>query len=471
MFMKSGHDVLGHEHLRQPLINDALLMFENDEANLSVLQSIDNFRASPDQVKRWFFSLDPLDERIALSLLDHASTGNSASLKDTLYLKFFEVCCAEKGGSIVAASVGLEDMPDPITPQWYEAAHNSFSEFYSQRGLKIHPTSTVSPQEIAIFSVDKLEDKKLTDGQLGDLLISAEMFMRASASSFLRNSFCVMNSTTGMEMLPPAKIGQDILITDLLLDTILNKVAEKSDPSPWERITALKASALQTTLRLTIKDKDQNDLHDKDTTLLNYVDSLRSAFTGPNSLRSELSKSDLKGLMHELDWLLDIQMVKSAEGHQFNIYPSLSSQDQPIINNPALNRAFDFIIVNEEQGLAVQLKSNKPRFPKKYHPGILVLEEENFLDFNERRFMAKLNAYTNLIKSGFNEAVWADAKSYVLPTALMGLKKFNGLSKDKSIFRLSTPQETAKLYGIDLAPKLNRAQRRQMQRKKSTRKA
>ena len=56
--------VLTEQLLDQRMANDALLMINNDERNLSLLHRIDAFMASTDEVKQWFFALDPLDERL-----------------------------------------------------------------------------------------------------------------------------------------------------------------------------------------------------------------------------------------------------------------------------------------------------------------------------------------------------------------------------------------------------------------------
>jgi hypothetical protein len=196
---------------------------------------------------------------------------------------------------------------------------------------------------------------------------------------------------------------------------------------------------------------------------LEYIDLLQAEFTGPNKLQDQLGKASSKGLVHELVWLLDVQMIKRMSKARFNVTPSLAFHDRPIINKPALKRAFDFKLVESDNNIAIQLKSAKNgRNTNSYHPKIVLLAEDNFQDNNERRLTAKLNTYRRLIESGDSPDERANAEKYILPTAKEAVRLFKEscLPKNRNEY-LST---IATRYGLTVTRPMNREERRKAQK-------
>lgn len=118
-------------------------------------------------------------------------------------------------------------------------------------------------------------------------------------------------------------------------------------------------------------------------------------------------KKEVKGLLHELMWLLDAGMLLLSRPDELQtvyISPSAMRFDRPIIGRPKLLRGVDYglmSIADDAEAQLINLKSGHGD-TRSYHPRVKTVKEENFLDINRGRLTNKIAAYRAIIDGKFN---------------------------------------------------------------------
>ncbi len=174
------------------------------------------------------------------------------------------------------------------------------------------------------------------------------------------------------------------------------------------------------------------------------VETLQTVFLDQQVLESpRFAKSDVKGLLHELIWMLDsyMEILCRQDTGELGVLPARSGKDRPLINRPRFNRGYDYrvmkipadtptseLIVSDVASRYVQLKSGtavgNPDENYGYHPDINVLFEGNFLDMHPRRLAVKLEKYRAIIDGGFSaEASKEILDKYVLKSVRLALSE------------------------------------------------
>lgn len=136
------------------------------------------------------------------------------------------------------------------------------------------------------------------------------------------------------------------------------------------------------------------------------------------SLQIEFIESDLldvrkypkhliKGLLHELIWLIDAQMVMIANPNDYktiHVGPTSARLDRPVTGRTEYLRGVDYGIIDaDDDGGKIHLINLKSgnHDNKKYHPRIRVVKERNFQDMQSGRLRNKLRFYREVVESGF----------------------------------------------------------------------
>lgn len=150
--------------------------------------------------------------------------------------------------------------------------------------------------------------------------------------------------------------------------------------------------------------------------LQHMVDTLRFIFLDGKALEA-MSVGEAKGLLHELLWMVDANMLAlSNPGYSdISVHPSRLYSDHPMINNPDLYHGIDYVVSRgvDKRMLdmtghicahSYQLKSGS-QDGKTYHPSITLAIDEDFRgDLDKRRLITRLNMYSKLITSGFQDS-------------------------------------------------------------------
>jgi len=195
-------------------------------------------------------------------------------------------------------------------------------------------------------------------------------------------------------------------------------------PTDMDRILGLKALWLSAS---EVGQQSWQNREGKIKMLRHMVDGLETTFLGEQGLLSNptISRQFKKGLLFELAWVLDAQILSDIKyNSDVQISPSSSFDDMPIVGRPKLRRGIDAKIafISKDISFPIQLKSGTNQKDKKYHPLIKVVNEQNFQDINPGRLHKKLEAYRRLLDSNYAEGEIPKAMEYILPSvkAILG---------------------------------------------------
>lgn len=139
----------------------------------------------------------------------------------------------------------------------------------------------------------------------------------------------------------------------------------------------------------------------------------------------DLENRGENGPLHEAMWMLDVSFLFATCSGTLNdacVSPSLQRMDSPLIGKPKINRGIDMTISlpgPEPNGMRdhhyVQLKSRGSKLGK-YHPSIVLLGEEKF-DDTVSNLNNKIELYKKWIESGYDATLAEEIRDNLLESA------------------------------------------------------
>jgi|GEM_PF-6439129 len=145
-----------------------------------------------------------------------------------------------------------------------------------------------------------------------------------------------------------------------------------------------------------------------------------------------VSKAELKGMVHEVVWYLDMRILAHLNAEEgLGIKVASAREDFPTLGSGLSHRrSFDISIFAQDTcPVYVQLKSGsgKRKWEKQYHPAITVVEEQNFMLVEKRALAAHLKTIELYMQAGApREGELADKmREKILPSVKETLELFN----------------------------------------------
>ena len=142
-------------------------------------------------------------------------------------------------------------------------------------------------------------------------------------------------------------------------------------------------------------------------TLTAMVESLSDTFIKRDMLNTkQYPKNVIKGMLHELLWMLDAFMIMLARPEEYpttHLSPSGARLDRPVIGRPTAIRGIDFAMADtddREKYQLINLKSGNGN-TRDYHPRIKIVNEGNFQGWQKGRLINKLAHYSKILESNF----------------------------------------------------------------------
>lgn len=360
----------------------------NSDENITTNNRILEGSASPMEIKQWSLRQDPLDQTFFQELMRAMGPfGVSKIFKKRLD----EVWIKEKASTILLNSAGIDTSGE--------------SELEARQR--------------------RVSDGSLSKDDIDSLIISEELLhqsldhLRTIISLPQVTSLIIDPDPRYKNLEERIRIDESkiIRIDHYLLDRLL-------DPNiSDERLQILGLEKLFQMAGTISYDYDSPTLStERKERLLTMVNELERVFL-QNKVLSEpsLPKSDIKGLLHELIWVLDARLFLLMSGDdKTTVLPTMTFQDMPKIGKPQEKRGADILIENPSNltQFYVQLKSSPNQNHKPYHPFIYRAEEQNFQDTNPGRLAKKIKLYRDYIKSGFDSNKTAEVMRYILPSVI-----------------------------------------------------
>ncbi len=413
-------------------------------------ENIIRFQASPTEVMDWYTGHDPLDERDGLIILNIGDLPRNREIAALLltgpmiarYRKDIEIL--DHGAAILVAHAYI---PEAFRGDSANGMKNA--EAVLNRHLSVDQVpAPVTPQNIIYSCLQRYPNHPFSLEQLRYLFCAGEIIEQSLKYRFIfyqgdkktdisENHYL---SKQLFQLVSSKALGgnQDIDTRTLGLDALWinsgNNLFEQLGNSPDKKAQ-------------------------RETQLLAMINALEDVFIKKDKILHSGGQNQVRGQLHELVWYLDaLMLLESRNNTSTKVFPSNTYQDRPIINHPDLNRAFDFRVSYPNGSALVQLKSRpQPRSNKPYHPLVVPVHEQNFLDINPSRLHNKLQKYREIVANHFENSS-ADLKKYVLPSV------YNVL--DNPAYRKDTLEVVKSLYegGNKPVPRLlNRHDRRIIQ--------
>lgn len=392
---------------RKDLAGDYTRVSGTEMARQPVEDNIQFYAATAQEIVNWYFAKDPLSEFEILQFIKYKNGDLKARDDHAFWDEYRNVAYEKAGAALVAQTIFPEFYTDGLD-KGYDRLEEAFFQEIPKEEI-VDPDAVLSPDDIMGLAFRKIDNMGLSNEQLKNLFLAAEMFSFASTLGEARKTHLDLSSHTVdwyMSMRLFELISDRALKSADLNTRILGVKAEWQKISPSIAVSKTKVEHLKPKI---YKDAEQQ-------LYLEMISALETAFLADSGVN--LNAGDIRGQLHELIWFLDFNILLRHEdaGNNFMILPARSFQDAPRIGYPQNNRGFDYH-VNDVWGktnLLIQLKSKEQPYKKKtYHPLITVIGEKNFSDTDQRRLSYKLNAYRSFIETG-SEQSWQNAKRYIL---------------------------------------------------------
>lgn len=463
--MKSG--VRGANYF-DVIRSDVALVAANATTNFASERQILGLSADTAEICDWFYRQDPVGEYEKLAEY-HDATGNDASgyKKAAAEREWRRLMTLETGAAILIARTCLPDMPQ--SGDDFGRAFRDLSDREEGRPTDAKQAH-VPVYRLIDYALGQLKSEVLSSEPAETLLVAAEMLLAASSTrirSDLQNALDRGAFDDQPDSLREA-ITHGATHNRLAAYVILGMIALKGDEpmaSTDARVRSLEAKVLSTAAFMCdvdhwLKPEEANEA--REDIISGYIDKLEQEFTGTNRLQLHLSKQRVQGMLHEKMWLLDALIAKRVISSKFNVFPSLSNADRPIINKPKLNRGYDFYLSYGRHGQLIQLKSSK-RKTKEYHPEILV-KKDDLSDFSTTDLEEKLTLYRELIQKNYPKALRERALTAMLPSVKEAVTEFVAMTSTDP--RRQLVSNVAQNYGAPKPSALNRQQRRDLRFKR-----
>jgi len=453
--------------LRQRYLLDDMSLVE-DQKIFDKLRTthVNMMDARPEEIIDWYHRQDPLAEAGMMSYLKYQQARNVGDVIDAAIDNHLRISAFEIGASKLVANVLLADeMKRRSAPDLRTLLEDLYATDLAEQ-VK-NPEAMFSTDDIISASLQIGAGKNCNLEEAKQLFVASEMLFAASTESS-----SVVEQLQGPEAEKLRK-ALDRLMMRQVMKLAIDKVEPLAQTDPEARLHFLQATNQY--IAIVMADEyyrfGENGFKPvRDEILSFFIESVRKQFLSEHGASSTgLPKGELKGTLHETLWLLDMMMLREIDQLDYYVFPSLTQQDRPLIGRPKLNRGFDFMLIEPNDGteLAFQLKSSAKRRHGHYHPMISVLVEENFVDIDPRRLNRKLLNYSKAIKAGFTGDEALTARQYLLPTAIQASEIYKneyGQSVEMRANKISS------IYGIGLGVTMNRQMRRQMAKAARTKK-
>ncbi len=351
-----------------------------------------------DDAITWSKGMDPLRQGSDALAKMHAAGEVSDETFESYRLN--SAFAYQNSAEALIASVAFPDIfADPKNTHW-------LPEVTQRAGFKkASPDSDWTPYHTITTSLSEFDNRSdLSNDDLARLSLAAEMLDISGTSKFVLSlpglSKTASNETEALALRKGAQYDKSFAVH------LRNTVAEQAllgqdDQIPeYERYAVgLRALWRNTANHLAARTMDGHREQSL-AVLQSMIDCLNIIFLERGAIEEATDKNNVKGLLHELMWMLDgyMIMLHDSKYDGIDIVPSFSVEDQPVIGRPLLNRGFDYRIGDIKSSMTrIQLKSS-PIVRDVYHEDIKVVTEDNFTDINPRRLAAKLGNYRRVLE-------------------------------------------------------------------------
>ncbi len=363
-----------------------------------------NGSASREEMKDWYFSLDPLREDYTARL------GSAEDLDAAEHTIAYSLSQAGLMGT-VGQKLIAPHLPDPT-----QLPAMGTNDFY----------------------LPAVERANMVDSEiLNDMIIAQDCFFRAGNyfADALRVSVLVNASSTefsgSMAEISESYHSSSTTVHQTLAGLSLARLWVMGNGHASAEELGLTDQIFETSI-YSSKQFDSNifyqsqihsgdtikDLHYRQSHLengfKNLVESIEDYIVNPALAEGQkvISDSTLKGHLHELLWLLDMNFTLLNDGRiadSFAVAAPLGYDNPRRIGKPKAERAYDIIIVTPQGNIPTQLKAgNYSASRHTYDERILVAIEQNFQDVNLKRLTSRLKDYREWIASGLSDGQIAE---------------------------------------------------------------
>lgn len=262
---------------------------------------------------------------------------------------------------------------------------------------------------LAKNAINENVDKKLTIEQLKPLL---------TASDMLDESTSILTSEPSISIILP----EDYMTKMRLFSLKVNEFVTTGECTKPEDYLILGEAFIRLYSNLFFGTAKGNEGTDE--TFKNFRKQiLKEAI---KQIETIAEKVDIKaniGFFYEYLWVLDSMMFSHVTGKgNFFALPSTLFEDEPTIDYPEHNRAFDVRVVSGDKVKLIQLKATPNPKHKNYHQLIQVIKEKNFMEKNPARLRAKIRTYRKILNDEPYDKVQL-FRQYAIPSVVETLNE------------------------------------------------
>ena len=456
--------------------------------------AIFNYEASSEQIEQWWYAQDPLNITDILRVEAVALTGDPEKI-NALHNDIFQDCLTSgRAGATLTADVLKIDTKEVLQESHPLTNKKSYiGKLLSKKEVQPSKKSkqiaildecikqlASAPDEIIEKNAHKLflaaEMLRLSTGEVSEMVevsniltykddkekqkITSQLASSKTLNlAFHQSSFediqetCAKQYQLSEEML--FKIG-DVLVFQRLGDEY-NFVDDKHMLG-IKALTYLSSDKIG--LPINVPNNAKGHLN-KDYFKLMMV-AIDSVFS-KKRLGNKTISSKVKGSLYETMWFLDAFVARMIEPDKYGdieVIPAYSKDDASKLNHPDLRRNIDMLVTYHHLTDYAQLKSspynpNKPghkktkskvgsmatkfAFSGEYHPGVTMIDENNFKEAQPKRLRNKIYAYKQWIDSGFDDSLKPNLEENIMPTVIA---EFDKIISSYNSGYVSLPQQT-----------------------------
>ncbi|HET9850353.1 MAG TPA: hypothetical protein VFP35_01875 [Candidatus Saccharimonadales bacterium] len=439
-------------------------------------------RPSLEDTLAWFYAQDPMFESSTQEEYRALLAGERAGIQ---YMEYID---GEHRQSQAYELAGVNTLARILRPDIFASQPDAPLAALSREAGKDLTAEDTLAYCLATGGAESIPAEQLSTALAGAEMLTMAASFNENTSDFVRDnidrlSFAQLGKTinTMQNELTPRK--RYLISTASQVCGLIHQRAVELDSTSENfelESVKVKCAIFIASLQLNSRSRPEN-LADRayQLTSLEILFATALKFSGQNSLQRRFKgEPGLAGLLHELMWYFDFNLLLQAENDQnIAVTPAISAHDAPKVGFPSLRRGYDFIIHRTdyqrgELGYPVQLKSKpNPKFSKDYHPEIKTIFERNFQDINPRSLEAKLRHYKQFLltaveRGGFTEGI-APVEKYLLESVkaeYADLKAQLETSKVEARQAARRANQPVSIGGVAL----NRSLRRALARQKKT---
>jgi hypothetical protein len=457
------------------LYREALAVYDYEmDVRDEISPKLFSYEATPDEARTWYHTFDPLSEGFSMSLalaVKDAKVHEHDHLNQTLTDLSWEIILDSRVGDIMLGSVAL-------------GGSGNNGEYFHDEGSEGLVSYT---RNLGIMTRELFEISGLTYEEVENLSLAAEAYAKSGVQ--LRKSYDAGAVNLGSVItrdevvgLSDASIGLSIAIRDTLINEAITPENGETDIDRLIELDSIRMVGLRGLIHFFDKPNSRLKAGETEIEPFEALMHLLKILVNPNentTMSQRLKMKHLKGPLHEIMWAIDTEMLRRMRPDtygQIHVSPAHAAGDRPQIGKPKHYRSYDYILDRGNVRDFVQLKSSPQAnkgHDKKYHPGIWVLEEPNFMEVNPRRLASKLQKYIDIADRGYQREDRAEVEKYIMPTAKWMMNSMLKHRKSRSSLLLERFRDQYlsedTLFSHELVsavPKLNRQERRALAKKK-----